>query len=117
MFINLEGYRGIIVTDPKKKTIELWDGYEVELDTTLMDDFDFVSELSEATAKGNVPVITEMYLALVGGPKTYDDLREYLIAKEGRVTVEGVGNVLEKIYGVLPKAGNRAQRRSWRNSA
>ncbi len=117
MFINLEGYRGIIVTDPKKKTIELWDGYEVELDTTLMDDFDFVSELSEATEKGNIPVITEMYLALVGGPKTYEDLREYLVAKEGRVTVDGVSAVLQKVTDALPKAGNRAQRRSWRNSA
>jgi hypothetical protein len=99
------------------KTIELWDGYEVEVDLSLMDDFDFASELADASSSRNIGTITQMYMAMVGGDDTYDEVRAHLTKKDGRVTVTGITEILEKINSTLPKSGNRVQRRSGKISA
>lgn len=99
-----------------KKTIELWEGYEVELNEDLMDDFDYLTDLNNAVKEQEFAEITSMYFALVGGDKTYNDAREYLIEKYGRVSVKGLGEITQKIADKFPKAGNRAQRRSWQTT-
>ena len=99
-----------------KKIIELWEGYEAEVDEDLMDDFDYLAELNDAIKEQDFAGVTSMYFALVGGDKTYEAAREYLIKKYGRVSVKGLGEITQKIADTFPKAGNRAQRRSWQTS-
>ena len=57
------------------KTIELWDRYTVTVNTKLLDDFDFISDLSEAHRTSNISELVTMYMALLGGDKVYDDIR------------------------------------------
>ena len=99
-----------------KKTIELWEGYIVELDEDLMDDFDYISDLKAAFDSENLPEIMSMQFAVVGGDKVYEDAREYLIKEYGRVSLKGLQEITKKIDDALPKAGNRAQRRSWQTT-
>ena len=99
-----------------KKIIELWEGYEVELDEGLIDDFDYITELNEAVKAQDFATITSMYFALVGGDKTYQDARKYLIDKYGRPSIQGLGEITQRIADQFPKVGNRAQRRSWQTS-
>ena len=99
-----------------KKIIELWEGYEVELNEDLMDDFDYIAELNEAVKEQDFATITTMYFALVGGEKTYNDARKYLIEQYGRFSIKGLGEITQKIADKFPKAGNRAQRRSWQTT-
>lgn len=98
--------------DTQKTIIELWDGYEAEVDLTLMEDFDFVTDFNAARKANDVGELVEMYMALIGGDETYQDVRAYLTEKHGRVTVTGMTDIIERINAVLPKAGNRASRRS-----
>lgn len=100
----------------KQTKIELWDGYEVTVDTDLMDDFDYVADLDKARRDEDVSAIMTMYFALVGGEKTYNDARDYLIKKTGHFSLKGLSEMIDKIDKCFPKAGNRAQRRSWKTS-
>lgn len=95
-----------------KKRIELWDGYWVDFDENLADDFDFINEFKEVTEKGDLSEFATMCFALVGGEKAYEDTRKHLIEIDGRVSFKAMDNILTKICNCLPKAGNRAQRRS-----
>ena len=45
------------------KTIELWDRYTVTVNTKLLDDFDFISDLSEAHRTSNISELVTMYKA------------------------------------------------------
>lgn len=98
-----------------KKTIELWDGYTVDVNMQLMDDFDFISDLSEAHRTGNISELVTMYMALIGGDKVYDDIRAHIEKEYGYFSQEALLEIIAKVDECFPKAGNRAQRRSWKN--
>lgn len=98
------------------KKIELWDGYEVELNEQLLDDFDFQQDLAEAQRTNNLPAFITMIFAVVGGNDTYEDVRSHVTKEKGYFSTEAVLEIVEKIGDAFPKAGNRAQRRSWQTS-
>ena len=99
-----------------KKTIELWEGYEVEFNEQLSNDFDFMQDLSTAIKENDLAELVGLYFALIGGEKIYNDTREHFIEKDGYFPVEAVHDIMQKIDECLPKAGNRAQRRSWQTT-
>ena len=98
------------------KTLELWDGFTVEFNTQLSDDFDFITDLSEAINESDLSTMVEMYMALIGGAKVYDKIKDHIIEEEGYFSQKSVMNILKKIDDSLPKSGNREQRRTGRNS-
>lgn len=98
------------------KKIELWDGYEVEVNEKLLDDFDFQQDLAEAQRENDLPTFVSMIFAIVGGDKVYEDVRAHITAEKGYFSTEAVLKVVEKIGEAFPKAGNRAQKRSWQTS-
>lgn len=102
--------------DKKAKTLELWEGYEVELDEQLLDDFDFQLDLAEAQRTNNMPDFITMIFALVGGDKVYQDTRKHIIDEVGRFSTKAMLEIVERIGEVLPKANNRAQKHSWQTS-
>jgi hypothetical protein len=101
-------------TEPK--TIELWDGFEVEVKEQLMDDVDFMSDLSAAIQTNNVAELISMYMAIVGGEDTYEKVREHIETEYGYFSQKGFTEITKKIDNLFPKSGNRAQRRSWKTS-
>lgn len=97
------------------KTIELWDGYEVEIDEQLFDDADFLSDFAEAAQEGKASEVLMMLFAIVGGEKTYEDARKYITDKCGYFSMKELREITDKIEDRFPKAGNRASRRqSWK---
>lgn len=98
------------------KTIELWEGFEVQVDNQLLDDFDFTSELQQALTANDASTLATMYMALVGGEETYEEVRAHIVEEKGYFSQEAFLKIMEKIDSVFPKSGNRAQRRSWKNS-
>lgn len=97
----------------KKKKIELWSGYEVEFNDDIANDFDFVQDLSSAVKNNDLAEVVTLYFALIGGQKVYDDFRDRVISEKGFFDINEVQAVLSKVDAALPKAGNRAQKRSW----
>ena len=81
----------------EKKTIELWEGYKVELNEQLLDDFDFAQDLAEAQRTDNLPDFVMMLFALVGGEKTYNDVRQHITKEKGYFSQESLLEVIEKI--------------------
>lgn len=100
-----------------KKSLELWDGFTVELNQQLMDDFDFSSDLSDAYNANDLRTVGTMYMALIGGEEVYEQVREHITEEHGYFSTKAFSEVLKKIDNALPKSGNRAQRRSWKASA
>ena len=98
------------------KKIELWDGYEVEFNEQIANDFDFAQDLSTAVKNNDLAEIVSLYFALIGGEKVYNDFREHVIAEKGMFDTRSVQELLAKVDENFPKAGNRAQRRSWQTS-
>lgn len=98
------------------KKIELFDGYEVEFNDVLADDFDFIQDLSTAIKTNDLAELVTLYFALVGGDKTYNEVRDHIIKTERHFSFDAVREVMKRIDNALPKAGNRAQRRSWETS-
>lgn len=98
------------------KKIELWDGYEAEVNEQLLDDFNFSQDLAEAQRIGDLPEFVSMIFAIVGGEKVYRDTEKHIVDEKGYFSQESLLEVVEKIGSVFPKAGNRAQRRSWQTS-
>lgn len=98
------------------KKIELWEGYEVTVNARLMDDMDFVSDLNKASRDNDYDTIVDMYMALIGGEKVANKIREHIEKKVGYFSQEEFLPIVEKINEVLPKGGNRAERRSWKTS-
>lgn len=95
-----------------KKTIELWDGYEVEINEELFDDVDFLNDMNTATRENDLETIITMTFAVVGGQKVYDDVRKHIEAEcDGRFSMKELSKILGKIGLAFPKVGNRASRR------
>lgn len=104
------------------KKIELWDGYEVEVNERLLDDFNFMKDLSEAQKNNDLAEFISMMFAIVGGDngddaeKVYKDTEKHITEEKGYFSQKELLGIIEKIGEALPKAGNRAQRRSWQTS-
>lgn len=98
------------------KKIELWAGYEVEINEQLLDDFNFAKDLSVAQKNNDLPEFIAMIFAIVGGEKVYDDVEKHITDEKGYFSQEALLDIVSKIGNVLPKAGNRAQKRSWQTS-
>ena len=103
-------------TTANEKTVELWDGFNVKFNEQLLDDFDFTSDLSDAIQNNDLAAMVEMYMATIGGENVYQQIREHIEQKEGYFSQKSLIGVLQKIDAAFPKAGNRAQRRSWKTS-
>lgn len=97
------------------KKIELWEGYEVEFNEDLADDFDFVTDLATAEKNSDLAELISMYFALVGGEEVYQKVREHIIQETGRFSSKALSEVLVKISNAFPKVGNRASKRTWQN--
>lgn len=99
-----------------EKTLELRPGVTAKLNDQLMDDVDFISDLAEAGRNQNIPELTSMYMALVGGEETYKKIRESIEKEFGYFSQKEFNKVIDLISEQFPKDGNRAQRRSWKVS-
>lgn len=97
------------------KKIELWEGYEVEFNEDLADDFDFVTDLATAERNSDLAELISMYFALVGGEEVFQKVREHIIAETGRFSSKALAEILVKISDAFPKVGNRALKRTWQN--
>lgn len=95
------------------KKIELWEGYEVEVNEQLLDDFNFTQDLAEAQKNNDLPEFISMVFAIVGGEEVYRAVEEHITKEKGYFSQTSLLNIVEKIGEVFPKAGNRAQRRTW----
>lgn len=95
------------------KQVELWKGYEVEVNEQLLDDFDFQQDLAKAQNENDLPTFISMIFAVVGGDKVYDDVREHITEEKGYFSTDSMLEVIGKIGDAFPKTGNRAQKRSW----
>lgn len=97
------------------KKIELWEGYEVEFNEELADDFDFVTDLATAERNSDLAELISMYFALVGGEEVFQKVREHIITETGRFSSKVLAEILVKISDAFPKVGNRALKRTWQN--
>lgn len=98
----------------KNKTIELWDGYEVEVNEQFFDDVDFLSDFSKAAHDNDIETVLAMLFAVVGGEKVYDEARDHIEKQCGYFSMKELRKISNKIEDCFPKAGNRASRRqSW----
>lgn len=104
------------MAETANKKLELWDGFEVEVNQKLLDDFDFVADLSEAVEKNRITDLTSMYMALVGGNSVYEKIRSHIEQEKGYFSMDELLKIMAKIDTAFPKGGNRASRRSWQNS-
>lgn len=95
------------------KKIELWQGYEVEVDEQLLDDFNYVQDLAEAQRNNDLPEFISMIFALVGGEKVYKETEKHITDEKGYFSQSALLDIVSKIGDAFPKAGNRAQKRSW----
>ena len=98
------------------KQVELWKGYEVEVNEQLLDDFNFTRDLSEAQRTNNLPEFISMLFALVGGEETYNKVEKHITEEKGYFSQEALLDIIGKIGDELPKAGNRTQKHSWQTS-
>ena len=98
------------------KEVELWKGYEVEVNEQLLDDFNFTRDLSEAQRTNNLPEFISMLFALVGGEKTYNAVEKHITEEKGYFSQEALLDIIGKIGNELPNAGNSAQTHSWQTS-
>ena len=96
---------------PAKKTVELWEGYEVEVNENLLHDMDFLTDFNDAQSNNKMSEMISMMMAIVGGDKVYNDIREHITAEVGYFSVEGFSPIMEKIIAFFPKDGNRQSRR------
>lgn len=100
----------------ENKKIELWEGYEVEVNGQLLDDFNFAQDLAEAQKTNDLPEFISMIFAIVGGEKVYRDTEAHIIEEKGYFSQESLLEIVSKIGDTFPKVGNRAQKRSWQTS-
>lgn len=98
------------------KKIELWEGYEVEFNEQLLDDFDFVSDLNEARLNNDLATVISMYFATIGGQEVYNKVREHITAEKGYFSQSELSKIMEKVTAFFPKAGKPAEKRSWQTT-
>ena len=88
--------------------VELYEGYKEKVNTDLFNDFEFISELSQAQRDGDIANLVSLTIALVGGQPTYEKIKAYSIKKYGRVDMKFLSDVVTRIAGALPKGGDNS---------
>lgn len=95
------------------KKIELWEGYEIEVDDKILNDFDYITDLNKAEKENDLAGLISLYFAAIGGEKVYEETRKHIIKEKGYFATDALLEIIQKINDQFPKAGNRAQKRSW----
>ena len=96
--------------------IELWDGYEVEVDDKILNDFDYITDLNKAEKDNDLAELISLYFAVIGGEKVFNATRKHIIAEKGYFATDELLNIINKINDRFPKAGKRAQKHYGRTS-
>ena len=92
------------------RKIELWEGYEVEVNEQILNDFDYISDLNKAAKDNDLSELISLYFAVIGGEEVFDTVREHIIEKEGYFSTDSLMSIVDKINDQFPKAGKRAQK-------
>ena len=92
------------------KKIELWEGYEVEVNEQILNDFDYITDLSKAEKDNNLAEMVSLYFAAIGGEEVYEATRAHIIKEKGYFATDELLAIINKINGQFPKAGKRAQK-------
>lgn len=92
------------------KKIELWEGYEVEVDEQLLNDFDYATDLNEAEKNNDLAEMISLYFAAIGGEKVFKATREHIIKEKGYFATDALLDIINKINDQFPKAGKRASK-------
>lgn len=96
----------------ENKTVELWEGKEVEITRPeLVKDFDFITDLQKAQKDQDLATMVDMYFALIGGEEVFKETREHIIKEKGIFDVNELFEILQKISDSLPKATSPVQKR------
>ena len=92
------------------KKIELWEGYEVNVDEQILNDFDYITDLNQAEKDNDLAEMISLYFAAIGGEKVYNDTRKHIIEEKGYFATDALLDIIDKINSQFPKAGRRAQK-------
>lgn len=92
------------------KKIELWEGYEVEVNEQLLNDFDYATDLNEAEKNNDLAEMISLYFAAIGGEKVFKATREHIIKEKGYFATDALLDIINKINDQFPKAGKRASK-------
>ena len=92
------------------KKIELWEGYEVEVNEQILNDFDYVTDLNKAEKENDLAEMITLYFAAIGGDKVYKATREHIIKEKGYFATDALLEIINKINDQFPKAGKRASK-------
>lgn len=94
----------------ENKTIELWEGYEVEVNEQILNDFDYISDLNKAEKDNDLTELISLYFAAIGGEDVFKATKEHIIEEEGYFATDALLDIIDKINSQFPKAGKRAQK-------
>lgn len=92
------------------KKIELWEGYEADVNEQLLNDFDYVTDLNKAEKENDLAEMITLYFAAIGGDKVYKATREHIIKEKGYFATDALLEIINKINDQFPKAGKRASK-------
>ena len=87
-----------------KNKIVLSDGYEVIIDSELLDDWDFLETLREID-KGNAGLIVDI-MPMMLGDKQFANLKKHLRNENGRLKATDMVNVLYEILNASNETKN-----------
>ena len=87
-----------------KNKIVLSDGYEVIIDSELLDDWDFLETLREID-KGNAGLIVDI-MPMMLGDKQFANLKKHLRNENGRLKATDIVNVLYEILNASNETKN-----------
>lgn len=90
--------------------IELWAGYEAEVNEEILNDFDYITDLNKAEKENNLAELISLYFAAIGGEKVYQKTREHIIKEKGYFATDALLEIINKINDQFPKAGKRASK-------
>jgi len=87
-----------------KKKVVLNDGYEVTIDSELLDDWDFLETLREID-KGNLGLIVDVMPMMLGDDQ-FAALKAHLRNENGKLKATDMGNVLKEILNATNETKN-----------
>lgn len=92
------------------KKIELWEGYEAEVNEQILNDFDYVTDLNTAEKNNDLAEMISLYFAAIGGEKVFEATRKHIIKEKGYFATDVLLEIINKINDQFPKAGKRASK-------